>query len=384
MPDKTPEQIAADEAAATEAERIEAARQANKTANEQRLARLNGIADHADEEKEQDELVPLTDEEWDQKDRPDNARRKTRAELIAEQDQEEEERDAGLTEEQKEQRAAARLILKGEQQDREMDELRDLGVEDVRESDAGEREYQIKTTDGKTVWLSAEKIREAAARSAEPEGGLPEGKQERKTATSQGPTPEQRAQARREAEARQAAETAAYKSKLKDLYTRASMGDEAAIDELAEIQSAASRVTPDLLRIVDERVDSRVQGRTDFEKAVDWFESEYATELATTRLKTYAARRDMALAAEHPDMPARERLKLVGDELRDLRKDLGGAEPVRKTPIQTKVARKQALPNVRQASGRPQSEPEADEVQSTSDAIANMAKSRGQARPIKH
>lgn len=383
MPDKTPEQLAADEKAAQQAEREEAARQANKNLNQQRLDRLNAIADNADEEKAEDELVPLTDEEWDQKDRPDNKPAKTRAELIAEQDAAEDAEESGLTDEKKEQRATARLILKGEREDKEMDELRDLGVEDVRETDAGDREYQIQTTDGKTVWLSADKIREAAARSTEPDKDLSEREDGSKTVTPQGPTPEQRAQARREAEARQAAETAAYKTRLKDLYTRASMGDEAAIDELAEIQSAASRVTPDLLRIVDERVDSRVLGRTDFEKAVEWFESEYATELSTVRLKTLAARRDKELASEHPDMRPRERLKLVGDEMRELRRDLGGAAPKQKD-LPSKLTRKQALPNVRQASGRPQSDAEPDEVQTTADAIAGLARSRGQARPIKH
>jgi hypothetical protein len=367
MADKTPEELAA-EAAADQAERERLAREANKNRNDARVARLNSIADNADQLKaDDDELVDLTDEVWDQQDRPEN-RRKTRAELIAEQEAEEE---GG---EQTEEEAAAALIRQHEADDRAADEARNAGADDVRKNAAGVTEYQI---GGK--WLTLKAILELGG---ETDTSGHNGEDGATTTRTQAPDPAAVAQARRQADETARAEAAAYKARLKDLYTKASMGDEEAIEQLAEIQAGLSRVTPDVLRIVDERVDQRVMGRTAFNAAVEWFETEYAQELATPALKAQAARRDADFARENPDMDPRTRLAKVGQELRQLRIDLGGKP--KGAPAQTKQQRKAAVPSVPSAAGRQRPEAEPDEVQSASDAIAAMAKSRGQARPFKH
>lgn len=361
MAEKTPEQVAAEARAA----------EVNKTRNDARIARMNAIADHADEVKAgEDELVDLTDDVWDQQDRPEN-KRKSREELIAEQDAADAAAEAAAAGGQEEEAdAAADLIRRHEAEDRDADAAREAGADDVRKNAAGVTEYQV---NGK--WLTLKQLRAIAG---DPGESGHEGEEGATRARTQAPDPAAAAEARRKATETAQADAAAYKAHLKELYTKASMGDEEAIDQLAEIQAGLSRVTPDVLRIVDERVDARVTGRTAFNQAVEWFEGEYADELATPALKAQAARRDRDLAQENPDMAPRERLKKVGEELRQLRIDLGGKPP------ETKQQRKAQADQVPAAGGRQRPDAEPDEVQSTSDAIASMAKSRGQARAIKH
>jgi hypothetical protein len=154
------------------------------------------------------------------------------------------------------------------------------------------------------------------------------------------------------------------------------MGDEEALDQLAQsIDEGPSRVTPDVLQLVDQRVDSR----TLFRQAAAWFDEEYAEELKSPRLKQYILTRDAQMADEHPQMPFRDRLKAVGDEVREMRKELGGV-----TPKSAKQVRKESAPQVPEAAaGRERTAPE-DEEEGYESAIDRMAKSRGQPRAHKH
>ncbi len=385
MPPKTPEEIAAEEVAASKEQREQLARDANKKRNDALLEARNAIADSADEIKnEEDDLVPLTDDVWDQQDRPDNPARKSRAELIAEQDEEEE-----ISEDE----AAARLIREQEALDRDMDDARDAGAEDTRKNDKGVVEYKVGDE-----WLTLKQLRARAGDVSSEEDTGHKGEEGDKTPPTRTPSPEA-LQAQREAEeqARKEAKDA-RKAKLRDLYTRASMGDEQAIDELADMQADDSRVTPEALnRMVDERVDARVVGTTAFEKAKDWFESKdgFARELAAPGFKKKAAEIDYRLAQEHPEWSPRRRLEATGTELRkelrELQKFLGvkpdptagNGERTRENP---KLERKRLASgaDVPRAAGRARPETEPDEIESTQDAIAQMAKSRGQARPISH
>lgn len=369
---KSVDEIATEEAE-QKAHRAELAREANRKRNDAMLERRNAIADSSDRVKEEEEgLEPLTDEVWDQEDRQSGAPKKTRAELIAEQDAREEEGE--------DEASKSKVIKDAEAADRgELDEARKAGADDTRRNKSGITEYRVEAN-GKEKWLTLEQLRAHA--SGDGEGG--EALHTEDDGVKRTPT---RAtdpavlEAQRQADERRTAEAAAYKARLKDLYTKASMGDEQAIDELAEIQAGLSRVTPDVLRIVDERVDARVVGRTAFEKAVAWFEDEYSDELSTPRLKAFAARRDREMAQADPDMDPRSRLDLVGKELRGIRTDLGGKP---KVAPQTKQVRKASVTEIPVAGGRQRPEASEDEQESTSDAIARMAKGRGQARAIKH
>jgi hypothetical protein len=382
---QTPEEKAAADAANKE-QREQLAAEANKKRNDALLEARNAIADRADEIKdEEDDLVDLTDEVWAQED--GTKPKKTREQLIAEQDAELERRELEAAGEgQTEEEAAAALLRKQEREDRDADAAREAGADDARRRKDGTMEYRVEGEDGTETWLTVKELRTRA-------GDVGSGQGDEDGATTpptrrDSPTAAQREQAQREAEERRQAERKVLRDKLIDLNTRASMGDETAINELADMQLDA--ITGDsgrLQRMVDERVDARVTGRTEFQKAVDWFESEdgYADVLTTPRLKAEAARLDVEAAKANPNMSPRQRLDQVGKQMRQLREDLGGAP--RGTPPprrETKVDRKRNAPQVPQAAGRQRPELEPDEQESTSDAIARMAKSRGQAHAIKH
>jgi hypothetical protein len=388
---KTPEEIAADEEAASKAHREQLAKEANKKRNDAMLEARNAIADSADEIKvEEDGLEPLTDEVWDQEDHERGTPRKTRAQRIADQDAEEEAQGPELGDDGQplsEDEAAARLIRKKEAEDRENDDAREAGASDVRKK-GGVTQYLV---GGK--WLTLAQVRELGGDTSEPEE-LQEGEEgdtnspDRRTS----PTAAELQERQRQADERAQAERAERKQKLRDLYTRASMGDEEAIDQLADMQADQSRVTPDLQRMVNEQVDARIAGRSDFQKAVDWFESDegFADVLTTPRLKAEAARLDVELARQNPALSPRARLEKVGKQMRQLREDLGGApaQGGRRTTTPrppTKLERKRNAPQAPQeAAGRQRPDVEPDEAESTQEAIARMAQSRGQARAIKH
>jgi hypothetical protein len=379
---KTPEEIAADEKAASDAQREQLAREANKKRNDAMLEARNAIADNADDIKtDEDDLVPLTDEVWDQNDRPEDAKRKTRAERLADQEAEEEE--AELTEEE----AAARLIRAKEAEDRELDDARDAGADDSRQRKDGTVEYRL-VVNGKEKWLTLRQLRESAGKVDAADEYLQDAKEGATNGPTRrtSPTDAEREQARREAEERRKEERATLRAKLVDLNTRASMGDDAAINELADMQlEAIQGDSGRLMRMVDERVDSRIVGRTDFQKAVDWFEDEYSDVLTTPRLKTEAGRLDVELANANPDLSPRDRLDKVGKQMRQLREDLGGAPRRKDTPrAESKLERKKNAPQIPTAAGRQRPDAEPDEQESTQDAIRKMAQSRGQARAISH
>src|SRR5205807_8957515 len=121
------------------------------------------------------------------------------------------------------------------------------------------------------------------------------------------------AQLQRSNEARQAKldeEAKARRTRLRETLSRAVMGDDEALDALAQsIDEGPSRVTPDVLQLVDQRVD----GRMTFRQAAAWFDQEYAEELKSPLLKRYIVTRDAQMAQENPDMPFKQRLQAVGD-----------------------------------------------------------------------
>jgi hypothetical protein len=394
MAQKTPAEIQADEKAASDAQREQLAREANKKRNDAMLEQRNAIADSADDIKnEEDDLEPLTDEAWDQGDRPDQARRKSRAERIAEQ--EEQDRQAELdamSEEEREAEAAAELLRNNERNEDELDQARAAGADDVRKNEEGVTEYRV---GGK--WLTLSALRKLGGDVSDESDTGQGDKAGVKTAATRGPTPEQLQEQRRAEEQRRKEEREARKAKFKDLQLRASMGDEEAIDELADIQADSTRVTPEELeRMVDQRVDARVVGRTAFDQAVAWFESDdgYAHELAAPGFKSKAAVIDKRLADEHPDWSPRQRLDATGKELRKELRELesflgvkpraGNGERRTEQPLSKLERKRQASDEVPRASGRQRPDVEPDEVETTQEAIQQLARARGQGRPITH
>jgi hypothetical protein len=158
------------------------------------------------------------------------------------------------------------------------------------------------------------------------------------------------------------------------------MGDESAIEELAELdeRAAPSAVTPDVLRALDERFDSRVS----FQNAVNWFEGEYAPELKHQAMKLYAGQLDAQLAERNPRMAPKERLRRVGEQIRkELRETYGLRAPAGPSD---KALRKAEVRRPVPAAERRQEERDEGEEETTAEAIQKMARARGQPRAVVH
>lgn len=330
MADKNDEQT---EESRKERERLAA--EANKKRNQEQLDKRNAIADSADE-------VRAADFEDFNPDEP--------------QDESEEEE----TEEE--------VVKEAQKVDRELDEARDSGAEDIRVVD-GKTEY-LTIVNGKERWQSLAQLRATAQKVESADEYLHSAKESFTKAAQLQPSNEERQlQADEEAKAR--------RTRLRETLSRAVMGDDAALDALAQsIDEGPSRVTPDVLQLVDQRVD----GRMTFRQAAAWFDTEYAEELKSPQLKRYIVTRDTQMAQEHPDMPFKERLQKVGDEVREMRKELGGSV----TPKPSKQARKESAPQVPTAASTRTREAPADEEEGYESAIDRMAKARGQPRAHKH
>lgn len=323
----------------TRREREKLAREANQKRNDEQLDRRNAIADSADELRANDledfEEKDHNPDEGDLEDEPPK-REKVVAEAIA--------------------------------VDRELDEARDAGADDIRVVD-GKTQYRT-VVNGRERWQSLADLRATAQKVESADEYLHSAKESFTKAAQLQPSAEDlRVQADEEAKAR--------RKSLRDTLSRAVMGDDEALDQLAQsIDEGPSRVTPDVLQLVDQRVDSR----TLFRQAAAWFDQEYAEELKSPRLKQYILHRDAQMAQEKPDMPFRDRLKAVGDEVREMRQELGGGV----TPKSPKQVRKESAPQVPEAAaGRERQAPE-DEEEGYESAIDRMAKARGQPRAHKH
>jgi len=327
-----------------EADLRKAAIEANERRNNERLERLNSIADQADERKvEQDEMRDIADEEWD--DRAARARRKAR-----EVDLEE---------------PADKVVAEAEGADRAADEARDAGATDVKEVN-GETYYQL-IVNGQEKWLTLQQIRDTASKVAAADQYLHDAKQAARTAVTQAPSsPDEQA--------------SPDKGRVRELFSRALMGEEQAVDELAATltRGLSGNVTPDVLRAVDERVDGRLTFRDAFSK----FERDYKDEWNDPDWRDFMQSEDAKLAESNPRMPFDERLRMVGEKARRMR---GGRSPVVSAQkLAEKDARKVKVRIPPAASGRRVESESEDEDEDVGSVIQDMAKSRGQSRPVVH
>lgn len=150
------------------------------------------------------------------------------------------------------------------------------------------------------------------------------------------------------------------------------MGDEDAIKKLAQhLKARPSRVTPDVLQAVDERMS--------FRQAAEWFNEEYADLLSDPLLKKLVHDRDAEMAKESPSTPYRERLKNVGEEIRGWKQKMSGGRL-----SNDKAARKASVANVPSAATRQTAPVDDDQEEPVENVIAKMAAARGQARSIQH
>ncbi len=330
--EKSPEEI--------QREREKAAREANQARNNERLERLNAIANQADELKTKDGLEDIPDEAWN------------------------EQGGGKPPHESADQETPETVIADAEAADRAADEAREAGASDVKEVN-GET-YYLLVINGQERWLTLKQLRETSSKVSAADEYLRDAKEAAKRVTAlpstdEGPSPK--------------------KGRARDLLSRALMGEQEAVDELAQlIDAEPSRVTPDVLQAVDERVDGRLTFRT----AVEWFDQEYKTELADPDLKARIVRRDKEMATLYPEMDFRQRLKEVGEEARAMRIARGRSSPVPPDRLHEKEQRKASVRAIPAAAGRVVDESEEDDGETYESAIAGIAKARGQSRPVVH
>lgn len=304
-----------------EAKREQEAKAANDQRNNERLERLNAIANQNDESGEFDDVE---DEAWDDQ---------TPSADVPDAEPE------------------------------EITEARSHGADDVRETN-GETYYRI-IVNGQERWLTLQQLRETSSKVTAADEYLRNAKQAMQNVGVAPSTDEPQSR----------------ESGVRDMLTRALMGEQEAIDELARRLERTPSQT-DVLRSVDERID----GRLTFRQAVDWFEAEYADTLRVEPVRQRAVQVDSELAAQNPDMDFKARLKMVGDDartyLQQLRNQLGVvAQDSGKSQKEVRKASVRSLPV---AGGRQSDGSDEGDDETYESTISKMASARGQGRPIIH
>lgn len=146
--------------------------------------------------------------------------------------------------------------------------------------------------------------------------------------------------------------------------------EEDAAKAIRQLRARPSEVTPDaVVRAVDERLT--------FRKAADWFNDEYKELLSDPILKSLVYQKDAELAEREPTLSYTDRLKRVGDEVREW---VGKV----RTPKSDKLTRKASVAPVPVASGRQQVASDDEGEEDPEKVIAEMAKGRRQERPVRH
>jgi len=320
-------------------EREKAAREANAARNNERLERLEQIANQADELKSKDGLEDIPDSAWEE---PGRQPKKEAAEEKPEE-----------------------VIAAAEAADRSADEAREAGASDVKV--VNDVTYYQLIVNGQEKWLTLAQLRETSSKVSAADDYLRDAKDAAKRVATASPSTDEGSSPK--------------KGRVRELLSRVAMGEQEAIDELATlIEAEPSRVTPDVLQAVDERVDGRLTFRT----AVEWFDQEYKAELADPDLKKRIVRRDKEMATLYPEMDFRQRLKEVGEEARAMRIAKGGGKPISDDRLREKEQRKASVRAIPAAGARQVEESEEEDGETYESAIAGIAKARGQSRPVVH
>lgn len=295
------------------------------TGNDERIARLNEIADQADSERA-DEFANVND---------DGTTEPFQIEAKAKDDEEESEEPAAEAEAEEPAAEEKRYKLKVNGKELELTEAELIA-----------RASKIEAAD--------EYLRRAKERASEVE----------KPVAPTGPTPE-------ELQRRQDEEDRA-------LVRAIQMGTEeeaaAALRKLREQASARPSFSrDDVSRTIDERLA--------FNTAIEKFASEYADVWSDPILKKIALDRDSQLLQEGDQRPYWDRYSEIGEEIRTWRQSIAPAAPKQQEQtLAEKEQRKAAAPKVpspASAKTKPVKVEEDDIDDSPSSVIANIAKSRG-------
>jgi len=321
------------------AEAIKKAREANDSRNNDRVARLNAIADSNDELRAPD--MEETDGNVVFKDETD-------------------EREAA---EVREQEDAERALA--EAQARELQE-EGAAPKEEREESADEKvingvRHYLTIVNGKERWLTLKQLRETSQKVDSADEYLAAAAESVRSAAGQALSKEDEP-------------VRLEKDELRKTLSAAVLGDEEAIEKLASALSARpSEVTPDVLQQIDQRLSFRTE--------LTQLESEQREILEHPHLGRLFRTRLNELKSEAPTTPLAKAYRSIGKEIRE-----AFPEKFKKSTAVTladKEARKRTLPAPVQAAGRQMTEQEEETEESVEDVIQKMAKARGQ-RAIVH
>lgn len=333
------------------AERIAEARRLNENRNQEQLDRRNAIADEADEARDE-ELADIDDQG-----------------RIVERGRGAEDVEAAAAEEERQAQAERERIAAGG----EPEGGRAQGEDDPDSRVTNGVRYYRLIVNGKEKWLTLQQLRETSSKVDAADEYLQQAAESARRAVA--------------LSSRKDAESEESDTELEEVINKALLGDPESVKKLAQhLKASPSRVTPDVMQAVDERLT--------FREAVNWFEGEYEAELNDPRLKEMIVREDVRLRDANPDWGYKKRLKAAGDAVRKWRNDLIGSTGASQGGSQgaaqgaggrnEKLLRKQRMSQVAGAGGRQGGAEDEDAEEPVSEQIARMAAGRHQQRAIKH
>lgn len=300
--------------------RLDAAKEANKEKNDDRLSRMEAIADANDAQRDLDEgAMGIV------KDDPDERER-----LAAEEDA-----------------RAAEVIAKGLQEEGATETDSDTKVVN------GETYYR-QIVNGAEKWQTLKEIRTTASKVESGDEYLRQASEAVKNAS-------------RLALSTKDETSNVEEDDVAETLRAAVLGDDDAIKKLASrLKARPSEVTPDVVRTIDQRLSFRTELASLEAKSKDLLENPYMGRLFRDRLNE--------MKAENPTMGLSEAYTSIDKELRT------AFPQVAKTTTPNKLERKRTLVNVPTSAARQPAEPEPESEEDYGQAIADLAKSR-QPRP---
>lgn len=292
------------------------AKEANTSKNNDRLARMEAIADGADENRKDDlEGMEIKDDSEEKE-----ARARAEDEAAAKLLQTE-----GATEEAKEEADSDTKVVNGET-------------------------YYRQIVNGREKWQTLKEIRTSSAKVEAADEYLQTAAESVRNASRLALSKDEPSNVE--------------KVDVRSILRAAVLGDEEAIEKLASVIDARpSEVTPDVVRQIDQRLSFRTELATLEDKSKDLLENPYTKRLFNVRLQE--------LKAENPTMGLSEAYTSIDKELRTAFPGLTKAQ------TQTKLERKRTLVNVPTAASRQQTEEEPEGEEDVGSVIETMAKARG-------
>jgi hypothetical protein len=305
-------------------EAVAKATKANTDRNNERLAKIEAIADSSEESRTEIEKLEIKDDS-------------------------EEKEALAIAEDEKSAKAL--------QEAGAIEEAKEPPVESDTKQVNGETYYRM-MVNGQEKWQNLKEIRTAAQKVESADEYLRQASESVKNASRLALSPE-----KDEPSDLGEAEWA-------DLLARNALGDVEATKLLASrLATRPSAVTPDVLRQIDQRLSFRTELATLEDKSKDLLDNQYTKRLFRDRLNE--------LREENPNMGLTEAYSSIDKELR-------AAFPgVAKAKTQEKLERKRTLVNVPTAAGKQVAEEEPEGEEDVGSVIEKMAKARG-AEPHVH